>query len=312
MSKTERQINLVFLLLNSKRGLTRSQIKESISDYRNSVSSSAFERMFERDKDELRGIGFFLESNQDMFSSSDEIYYKIKREDSFLNIDNLSLTDRLLLQIARSNLIINSDTPLRTLMKLDTVPLSENIQVGTTEPAKYSESILLILEAIADKKRITFPYQSRLSFETETREVMPLRLIFRNMCHYLIGYDLNRADFRTYRLDRIFAPITQGIVDNFIYSLEKINDFDKFMTEVQTKVVCQVTVDPGVALDESFSSINITRDNQNTYKLSCSEFDLDYLFRYLLRNLDHISNIQPASIEAEFREYLGRVQNVQF
>lgn len=312
MSKTERQINLVFLLLNSKRGLTRSQIKDSILDYRNSVSSSAFERMFERDKEELRGIGFLLESNQDLLSSSDEIYYKIKKEDSFLDVNNLLFTDRLLLQIARSYLLINSATPLKTLIKLDTVPMSDKVHLDINDNPEFSDSIFILLDAISSKKRISFRYQSGISFEIENREVTPLRLIFRDMNHYLIGYDLKRSDFRAYRLDRILSSIQIGIVDEFNYSLEKIDHFNSFMTERKRQVSCKVTVKSDYILEESSSPITIIRDNQTTYTLFCSAPDLEYLFRYLLRNLDMIVSIEPSSTSEAFKEYLKQAQNVRF
>ena len=71
MNKTERQLNLVFLLLNTKRGLSRSQIQEQISDYRESTSQLSFERMFERDKEEIKALGFVLDTNLLDIASSD-------------------------------------------------------------------------------------------------------------------------------------------------------------------------------------------------------------------------------------------------
>src|SRR5215208_6944391 len=50
--KTERLMNLIFALLVSRQYLTKDQILESIADYRDSTPQ-AFDRKFERDKEEL-------------------------------------------------------------------------------------------------------------------------------------------------------------------------------------------------------------------------------------------------------------------
>nr|WP_284290858.1 hypothetical protein [Angustibacter aerolatus] len=51
-AKTERLLNLVICLLSTRRPLTKAQIRQSVPQYAEHVSTEAFERMFERDKDE--------------------------------------------------------------------------------------------------------------------------------------------------------------------------------------------------------------------------------------------------------------------
>ena len=57
--KTERLINLTLALLASKRYLSKSEIFNTVAGY--SGSSESMERMFERDKDELRNLGIQIE-----------------------------------------------------------------------------------------------------------------------------------------------------------------------------------------------------------------------------------------------------------
>ena len=52
--KTERLINLTLALLSSKRYLTKSEIFKNVAGY--SGSAETMERMFERDKDDLRNL----------------------------------------------------------------------------------------------------------------------------------------------------------------------------------------------------------------------------------------------------------------
>jgi len=57
--KTERLINLTLALLSTKRYLKKSQILENVFGYEG--SQDAKERMFERDKDDLRSLGIEIE-----------------------------------------------------------------------------------------------------------------------------------------------------------------------------------------------------------------------------------------------------------
>src|SRR6202012_1121381 len=58
--RTERLLNLTICLLATRRFLTKDQIREAVPDYARCATDEAFERMFERDKDELRDLGIAL------------------------------------------------------------------------------------------------------------------------------------------------------------------------------------------------------------------------------------------------------------
>src|SRR4029434_3899560 len=58
--KTETTLNLTICLLVSGRYLPKSRIREAVEGYHN-LSDAAFERTFERDKDELRSLGVPIE-----------------------------------------------------------------------------------------------------------------------------------------------------------------------------------------------------------------------------------------------------------
>ena len=56
MQKVERLVNLIALLLNTRRPLTVEEIRNTVPGYQQEDYSS-FKRMFERDKEELRSLG---------------------------------------------------------------------------------------------------------------------------------------------------------------------------------------------------------------------------------------------------------------
>ncbi len=76
--KSERLVNLVIALLATRRSLTKAEIFRTIEGYEGSDES--MERMFERDKDELRSLGVAIEVTGLDPLFDDEQGYRIKPE----------------------------------------------------------------------------------------------------------------------------------------------------------------------------------------------------------------------------------------
>ena len=111
-SKTERQLNLFFILLNSNRPVTRQEIKDKILDYKNNDSEKAFERMFERDKDELRRNGILIKTINLNPLFEDEIGYLLDKETFVTKNIVLNENEKLILKYALniwSERIVNSN-----------------------------------------------------------------------------------------------------------------------------------------------------------------------------------------------------------
>ena len=77
--KTERLLNLVICLLSTRQFLAKDQIRRSVPQYAECATDEAFDRMFERDKDELRDMGVPLETGGNDAWFDDEVGYRIDR-----------------------------------------------------------------------------------------------------------------------------------------------------------------------------------------------------------------------------------------
>src|SRR5690554_2203930 len=87
LNKNERILNLLFALMSTKTFLTKDQIKDIIEAYR-PLNDEAFERKFERDKDELRALGVPIETgSHDPFGTNDG--YRINRDE--IELPDISL-----------------------------------------------------------------------------------------------------------------------------------------------------------------------------------------------------------------------------
>ena len=96
--KTERLLNLTMALLAAKRYLTKSEILKTVSGY--SGATDAMDRMFERDKDDLRSIGIEIEVGSLDSLFDDEIGYRIRPESFVLTLPDISPTEMAYISLA--------------------------------------------------------------------------------------------------------------------------------------------------------------------------------------------------------------------
>jgi len=100
ISKAERLLNLFFVLLNTKRPISRNDIRQKVSGYENCESDSSFERMFERDKDELRSTGIKIETLSMDTLFEDELGYRIDQNIFITKVIDWSRDERIMLNLA--------------------------------------------------------------------------------------------------------------------------------------------------------------------------------------------------------------------
>jgi proteasome accessory factor B len=205
--KTERLINLTLALLATKRYLKKSEILTNVQGYEG--SQDAKERMFERDKDDLRSLGIEIEvGDLDVFFE-DEPGYRIPQKSYELNVPDLTGRELALLSVASnfwndSILAPNAQSSIRKLQSLG-IPASLDFEFRM----KYrfenpSELLEQISKAILQKSRISFAYDSA---SLKTRHLEPYRIVFWNSYWYLIGMDIDRKAIRLFKLSRFQGSV---------------------------------------------------------------------------------------------------------
>ena len=218
-TKSERLINLTMALLGTRRYLSKSEIFSSVAGYEGSAVT--MERMFERDKDELRALGIVIDvgSHDQLFE--DEVGYRISRSSYGMELPELTAEEVSLISLAskvwRDEALSNAAQ--RSMRKIG---VENNFDEPTTSLI-FSDNVTqhfeIILECIATRKPITFTYQARKS---TLREVNPYELTLWRGSWYLIGDDRAKAEIRVFKVDRI-----QGIVKALSTSsfFDRPNDF---------------------------------------------------------------------------------------
>lgn len=203
--KTERLINLTIALLATKRYLTKSEIFRSIEGYEG--SPEAKERMFERDKDDLRKLGIVIEVGGLDPLFDDEPGYRIRSESYGLNLGRLTGTEVALLSLAAEAWrgAALGESAQSALLKLASLGIASDFDSLPTMAPKLtvnSSNFVPLAHAITDRISITFGYISA-DLQQEERHVDPYGLGSRHSNWYLVGHDHDRKAIRTFRLDRI-------------------------------------------------------------------------------------------------------------
>jgi len=210
--KSERLVNLTIALLATRRYLTKSEIFRSIEGYEGNDESK--ERMFERDKDDLRSLGIEIEVGGFDPIFNDEAGYRIKPESYALDLGEISGADIALLSLAANawngqalNAIAHS-----ALLKLKSIGIDSDIDaIPMLAPRMVSASseLVTVVEAITTRSAITFTYIGQ-DLENQKRTLNPYALASRDGFWYFAGIDLDKGAIRIFRLDRVEGEIIVG------------------------------------------------------------------------------------------------------
>ena len=206
IDKTERLLNLTLALLATKRPMTKAEIFEQIPGY--SGNPESMERMFERDKDELRDLGVTVEVLPTDAYFNDEQGYQIIPRDFFLEDISFTYEESLWLAIATN--LLHEASPkagarqgLQKLITVGQVGGEEFFEMGAhTELAlSFSESLQEIWRSIRERQVLAFTYST--SNGTKRREASPILLTSRLGNWYLVAIDSDDKQVKTFRIDRM-------------------------------------------------------------------------------------------------------------
>lgn len=206
--KTERLLNLVICLLATRRPLTAEQIRQAVPGY-DRDSDEAFQRMFERDKNELRELGIPIRVERDW---EGELGYRIERRAYELPEISLEPDEAAVLGLAAQvwQRAALAGAASGALLKLRAAGVETDeasarpfeLRVDTPDPAFPA-----LWEAVRDRRVVRFDYRAAGRGEVLTRTVEPWGVVSRRGRWYLVGHDRDRGAPRVFRLSRIAGEV---------------------------------------------------------------------------------------------------------
>ncbi len=213
VSRTERLLNLVIALLAAHNPVPRSVIQQSVVGYEPDASVPAFERMFERDKDELRAMGIPITTVADAHGEVQG--YRIDADEYQQSDVELTVDELAVLSIAarvwdEAVLAPAASTALRKLEAISPQSVSGVMDVPSTfgSISASDAALLPLMRAIRERRIVRFEYRKPGVVDGQVRTVEPWNVRSLEGRWYLIGWDQDRAEERVFRLSRIEGSVT--------------------------------------------------------------------------------------------------------
>ena len=208
-SKAERLLNLLMALRGTRTGLDREHIRAVVRGYSADASPEAFERMFERDKDELRAMGVPVVTMTD--ASGVVTGYRIEGDWALPPLD-LSRGELAVLGLAarvwqRADL---APAALNALRKVEAQLGMRSAPQGSAPIAGLSldsPALHALIEACSARTAVTFEYRKAPGSAAELRHVQPWGTVWWRAHWYVVGLDTDRGEVRVFRASRIEGPV---------------------------------------------------------------------------------------------------------
>ncbi len=305
VDKAERLINLTMALLASRRFLSKNEIYSIVSGY--SGTAETKERMFERDKNDLRDLGLEIEVGTDDPLFDDEPGYRIDAHRYSFDLGEIDRLDLALLSLAATHWknSLLSKSAQSAIRKLESIsPASDTeLLVLPLYTAEVPEGHFEILwKAITNRKRVTFTYKS---IRDSVRAIEPYGLTLNNGFWYLVGMDLSVNEVRHFKLIRMGEDLAiEDSKKGFeLPSRDRMKELLLVGSDLEQSVHAQLLLANGRAyeirslaqVEESFEEwevAQITLDSQSE------------LFELLARAGTSAKLIGPSSLRGEFVEWM--------
>ncbi|MFF3028033.1 MULTISPECIES: YafY family protein [unclassified Microbacterium] len=250
----ERLTNLVVALMATDIGLTKQQILDNVSGYRQRADagarSDALEKMFERDKDELRTLGVPVETIGEAADPNDlrEARYRIPQAEYDLPSDiEFTPAELAVLQLAGSvwsaeSVSGDAQAGVRKIRALG-IDGDEPI-IGFAPRITARDAAFTPLQDAIEKSRVvSFDYLKPGEDAPRRRSIRPLALVDYEARWHVFGIDIDADADRMFLLSRIvgavkltntsFAPeLREGAGERALAGLEEVAARNSALLEV--------------------------------------------------------------------------------
>ena len=234
-------MNVLLLLLNSSRPLTRAEIFQGVEGYGDDANQSE-QRKFEHDKNNMRqSVALVVTKDPDTGIEA----YSIDKRKTFMPDLSLSNEERILMALASrawgdefTRQAANVGVIYAGVTEQD---LSElNLSFGSNE-----KHVSILMSAVIERKVIQFDYYSRNSDETATRTIEPWRVALHEDRWYVYGFDQVRREPRLFKLGRIrglVRVLSEAVTENVPDDIDIKAIFDEFQQTESEPTVARLRV----------------------------------------------------------------------
>jgi proteasome accessory factor B len=208
--KTERLLNLLIMLLVQRHYVSKDRIRSILYD---GASDEAFEKMFERDKEELRSLGVPIEVGQMDAYFDDEPGYRIRADEFALPEISLESDEAAVVALATKvwEHARLAEATTEAVSKLTAAGVDLDLgALDIAQPRLSADepSFDVFWEATLTRRAVTFDYRRPGNDTATTRHLQPWGVVRFSGRWYVVGLDTDRGEERVFRLSRVVGPAT--------------------------------------------------------------------------------------------------------
>ncbi len=310
--KAERLVNLTMALLETRRPLSKEEIFANVAGY--SGTPEAMERMFERDKDDLRdlNIQILVEPKDKYFD--DEVGYRIAKVNFEMPETNFTSSEIYWLSVAANiwrgaaleNLAQDALFKIQST-NADYVPiepLASMPLIQTSEPIFFA-----LWSSINRKEIISFQYKG-IDGAVAERKVAPHSLVSRRGHWYLIAKEISSSEFKRFRLSRFQTqPEIISTENAFEVTVDyQVNDYLKDISEHLIDEA-EILIKPGSgsAIRQLGKCQVLDSSNSEWERVRLENVDFDLLVYNILWCGPDVKVIRPKSLVESVTQGLAEV-----
>ena len=213
-AKTERLMNLYILLRAQRRYWSKADIRRALySDHADDArGDEAFEKAFERDKQDLRDLGVVIEVGSTDAYFDDEPGYRVTEQATSLPEIRFEADEAAVLDLAarvweQSTLARDTSGAIQKLAALGIEVDRERLDVIAPRIRAEEPSFDAFWDAVGKRQAVTFDYRRPGEGATSRRRLQPWGVVRFSGRWYVVGHDVDRGESRVFRLSRVHGPV---------------------------------------------------------------------------------------------------------
>ncbi|TWS19866.1 WYL domain-containing protein [Tsukamurella asaccharolytica] len=208
-SRIERLTNLVICLLYTQRPLDRDYIRANVFGYDPNSDDEAFERMFERDKADLRELGVPIEVAP-VSRINSAVGYRIALDEYALGDIDLDPEEATAVAVASAlwqspELSAAAQSAVQKLRAggMDVDGPGAGVTPGIAPDRGAEGALLAMLEGVDRRRQVTFEHRANPAQPYVDRTLHPWGVVTFRGSAYAVGHDVTRDAVRTFKLSRV-------------------------------------------------------------------------------------------------------------
>jgi predicted DNA-binding transcriptional regulator YafY len=304
--RLERVTDLLLVLLDTSRPLSLREIAARVPGY--PEGHDARRQAFERDKKLLRDEGVPLVTEP--VETEDQVGYRIDPDDYYLPDLGLEPDEQAALNLAVAGVHLGEPIGREALSKLG---------LGGQWPRRGAPLPLVDLPLVDGLPALPILFDAvrngavvGFSYRGEPRRVDVAGIRFRGGHWYVVGWDRDRHDARTFRVDRIDGLPEPG--DPGSAAVPEGFDPDEAFAREPWNFAAGDAVEVDVAVDAAEASRVVTalgpdavveRDDDGAVVVRLVVTDVDALVSWVLDLLDHAEVLRPPEVRQAVVDRLG-------